>query len=194
MNLQGLQRQLSQISEIAVIGRTAEVDGIIYHAMGMVRGDDGTLQMLVLQYDEAYRRKLEEAEIAEFADTPEELITNRIEKRGDRSIRPDLRFHHVEKIRIGDLELTVNGSSGSICGPRRWDRAALFTQFLLNGWNPGGIDTEDIDAMFLMELDLAGTYDAIPTFDAGAPICFSMGRDSTNHLVELPVTLAIGGE
>lgn len=91
MNFQVLQRQLSQIKEIAVIGRTAEIDGIICHVMGMVRRDDDTLQMLILQYDEEYRRKLAEAEIAELTDAPEELIgglgeliTNRIEQRGDR--------------------------------------------------------------------------------------------------------------
>ena len=200
MNFQVLQRQLSQIKEIAVIGRTAEIDGIICHVMGMVRRDDDTLQLLILQYDEAYQRKVEEAEIAELTDAAGELtgsgglLTNRIEQRGDRSLRPDLRCHHVEKVCVGDLELTPNGSSGSICGPRRWDRVALFTQFLLSGWNPAGIDAEDIDAMFLMELNLEGTYDAIPTFDAGAPVCFSMGRDSTSHLVELPVSLTIGEE
>lgn len=100
----------------------------------------------------------------------------------------------MEKVRIGDLELTPNGSSGSVCGPRRWDRIALFTQFLLSGWNPAGIDTGDIDVMFLMELTFEGTYDAIPAFNMGAPLHFSMGRDSMSHLVELPVTLTIGGE
>jgi len=39
-----------------------------------------------------------------------------------------------------------------------------------------------------------GSYDAIPAFDNQAPIRFSRQQSSTRHLVELPVSLAVGSE
>lgn len=194
MNFQGLLNQLSQIKEIAVISRNAEIDGVICHIMGMVRRDDHTLQMLILQYDEEYREKLENAEIAVLTVSPGESITNRIEQRGDRNLKPTLCFGSVEKVCFGDLELTTNESDSCKCGTKQWDKVALFTQFLLKGWSPVGIDTKDIGAMFLTNLTFVGTYDAIPAFDTEVPIRFSMGRDSIRHLVEMPVTLTVGSE
>ncbi|SDH65284.1 hypothetical protein [Desulfosporosinus hippei] len=194
MNFQVLQNQLSQIKEMAVISRNAEIDGVICHIMGMARRDDGKLQMLILQYDEAYREKLENAEIAVLTASPGEPITNRIEQRGDRNLKPTLRFDSVEKVSFGDLELMTNESGSGKCGTKQWDKVALFTQFLLRGWCPVGIDTQDIGAMFLTNLTFLGTYDAIPAFDTEVPIRFSMRRDSTRHLVEKPMTLTVGSE
>ncbi|AFQ44276.1 hypothetical protein [Desulfosporosinus meridiei] len=194
MNFQVLQNQLSQIKELVVISRNAELDGLICHIMGMVRRDDGNLQMLILQYDEAYRERLEIAEIAVLTASPGEPITNRIDQRGDRNLKPTLRFNSVEKVSFGDLELTTNESGYGKCGKEQWDKVALFTQFLLKGWSPVGIDTQDIGAMFLTNLTFVGTYEAIPTFDIEAPIRFSMRRDSIRHLVEKPVTLTVGSE
>ncbi|MHB8124590.1 MAG: hypothetical protein ACYDEJ_02930 [Desulfitobacteriaceae bacterium] len=115
MNFQVLQHQLSQIKEIAVISRNAEIDGVICHVMGMVRRDNHTLQMLILQYDEAYQEKLAVAEIADLTNPPVELITNRIEQRRDRNLEPPPRFGNVEKVCIGKLELMTNESSSGIC-------------------------------------------------------------------------------
>ena len=194
MNFQEMQNQLSQSKEIAVISRNAEIDGVICHIMGMVRRDDHTLQLLILEYDEAYREKLESAEIAVLTASPGEALTNRIEQRGDRNLRPALRFSNVEKVCFGDLELTTNESCNGKCGTEQWDKVALFTQFLLKGWNPEGLGTRDIGAMFLTSLTFVGTYDAIPAFAAEVPIRFAMGRDSTCHLVEMPVRLTVGSE
>ncbi|AET68616.1 hypothetical protein Desor_3097 [Desulfosporosinus orientis DSM 765] len=194
MNFQELQNRLSQIKEIAVISRNAEIDGVICHIMGMVLLDDRTLQMLILEYDEAYREKLENAEIAELTVSPGELMTNRIVQRGDRNLKPTQCFCCVEKVCFGDLELTTNESGSGKCGTEQWDKVALFTQFLLKGWSPVSLDTKDIGAMFLTNLNFVGTYDAIPAFDTGVSIRFSMRRNSIRHLVEMPVTLIVGTE
>ncbi|MDR3601662.1 MAG: hypothetical protein P4L49_14475 [Desulfosporosinus sp.] len=194
MNFQVLQHQLSQFKEIAVISRNAEVDGLILHVMGMVRRNDRTLQILILQYDEAYQERLAVAEITDLTDHPGELITNRIEQRGNRNLVPPPRFGNVEKVCLGKLELMTKGSSSDKCSTEQWDKAALFTQFFLSGWNPVGIDTQDINAMFLTSLTCAGVYDTIPEFETEAPIRFSMRQDRTRHLVELPVTLTVGSE
>ncbi|WP_088189262.1 hypothetical protein [Desulfosporosinus sp. FKA] len=194
MNFKALQNRLSQVKEIAVISRNAETDGVICHIMGMVLRDDGTLQMLILQYDEAYREKLENAEIAVLAASPGEALTNRIQQRGDRNLRPTLCFGSVERVCFGDLELKTNESGSCKCGTMQWDKAALFTQFLLKGWNPTGLDTKDIDAMFLTNLNFEGTYDTIPAFDTDVPIRFSMRISNTRHLLEMPVTLTVGSE
>ncbi len=194
MNFQILQQKLAKIKEIAVMSRNAEIDGVICHVMGMIRRDDHILQMLVMEYDEAYREKLEEAEIADLTDLPVEPITNRIEQRSDRKLRPNLHFHSVERVCIGDLELTAAGSSGSICDTKQWDKVVLFTQFLLSGWNPAGIDTKNSSTMYLIYLTFDGSYDAIPAFDTQAPIRFSMQQSSTRHQVELPVSLTVGSK
>lgn len=70
----------------------------------------------------------------------------------------------------------------------------MFTQFLLSGWNPAGIDTNNSSAMYLTYLTFDGSYDAIPAFDTQAPIHFSMQQSSTCHQVELPVLLTVGSE
>lgn len=65
---------------------------------------------------------------------------------------------------------------------------------MISRWNSVGIDTKDINTMFLTSLTSDGAYDAIPVFDTEAPIRFSMCQGSMRHLVELPVTLAVGSE
>lgn len=104
MNFQILQQRLARIKEIAAMSRNVEIDGVICHVMGMIRRDDHILQMLVLEYDESYREKLEEGEIADLTDLPVEPTTNRIEQRSDRKLRPKLHFHSVERVCIGNLD------------------------------------------------------------------------------------------
>ena len=48
MNIQYLQELISRISEIKIIGRTAEINGTIYHVMGIVR-DGRRMRLLALQ-------------------------------------------------------------------------------------------------------------------------------------------------
>ena len=198
MNFQLLQRQIAKIKEIAAMGRNAEIDGVIYHVMGMVLREDHTLEMLILEYNEAERERIEAAEIAMLTGSAEEFteesVTNRVEQRGHRTVSSVLPIHDVNKVSIGDLELTAGGSRGSLCGGLQWDKAALFVQFLLNDWNPSGIDTKEIAAMYLTNLEFEGTYDAIPTFEKEVPIRFSMNPGHTSQLAELPVTLRVGVE
>lgn len=194
MNLQGLQQQISQIKEMAIIGRSTEINGVICHVMGMVLSNCNKLQMLVLQYDEVYRSKLEESEIADLSSFPADELSNRIELRRDKNPRPAVRLSSSEKVCIGGLELTSNESSSGICGTQEWDKLVLFSHFLINGWNPIGINTWELSTLFLTTLTFDGVYETIPEFDAEAQIRFNMRQDSMCHLVELPVTLSVGSE
>jgi hypothetical protein len=194
MNLRGLQQQISQVKEIAIIGRNAEISGAVCHVMGLVLSDCNKLQMLVLQYDEAYRSKLEESEIADLSISPVERLSNRMQLCRDRNPGPAAQLSSIEKVRIGGLELTSHESSSGMCRTDDWDKLVLFSHFLINGWNPGGIDTQELNALFFTALSFDGTYESIPAFDAEAQIHFNMRQNSGCHLVGLPVTLSVGSE
>ncbi len=71
MNLQNLQKLIYRPMEIKIIGKTTEIKGVIYHVMGIVRYDS-RIQLLALQYDEDFVRRVEEAEIAELDGLPGE--------------------------------------------------------------------------------------------------------------------------
>lgn len=70
---------------------------------------------------------------------------------------------------------------------------ALFSHFLIAGWNPDGINLQSIDEMTLIEVGFEGEYEQIPQFDDNS-MHFYVNQESKAHLIEMPLTLTVGGE
>ena len=64
MNIKHIQNLLSRINEIKIIGKTVEIDGVICNIAGIVRYGH-KLHLVILEYDEVYRQKVEEMELSE---------------------------------------------------------------------------------------------------------------------------------
>jgi len=192
MNIRYLNEFLSRMEEIAVIGRTAKVDGVICNIMGMVR-NGLQLRLLILQYDENFQHNVEEDETA-FCDIPSRPENNR--KRLSRKMHHDAvnPFWTVRKILVGDREFEVNGAENHRLNIQNCEDILLISEFLHNGWQPKGIDYQNIDMLFLTSLELEGEYTAIPGLLENSELRFSMRADSVPYLVEQPITLTVGGQ
>ncbi|MDD4781215.1 MAG: hypothetical protein PHT02_11540, partial [Tissierellia bacterium] len=64
MNIKYIQKLLSRIDEIKIIGKTAEIDGVVCNIAGIVRYGQ-KLHLIILEYDEVYCQKIEEMELAD---------------------------------------------------------------------------------------------------------------------------------
>ena len=150
MNIQYLKEFISRITEIKIIGRTTEVNGVIYHIMGIVR-DDRRLRFLALQYDEDFAAREEEAGIEEL-NAPaqkQKARSNRECLRCGRKIDPVNIFWAGGNVKIGETQFDIKETENRRCDMQNWEIAVLFTEFLRCGWNPTGIDDQNIENMFL---------------------------------------------
>lgn len=184
---------MSRIDEITVIGKTTEVEGVLCHAMGVVRyGME--MRLLVLEYSEDYEQHVEEMEVSDPCGDMNMAKSNRILQGG----RGRTDFHNplqaVRKIFIGEREFEVYGSEHHKLGIQDCETILIFSEFLHHGWLPKGIDFQNIDMLYLTSLELHGDYSAIPAFGEEPKLRFTMGKDSVSHLVEQPITLKVGGE
>ncbi len=191
MNIRNLQKLLSRIDEMKIIGKNAIIDGVICNITGIVRYGL-KLHLIIIEYDEHYRQQIEEREISEICDVTNENETNRIMMKGrDRVTKL---FRPIKGVFIGDIEFEVSGSEGNRLNVQDGESVLFLSELLRNGWNPEGIDYQDIDMLFLTSLELIGDFTKIPDFENSPQIRFIMRKDSTSHLVEQPVTLTVNGE
>jgi hypothetical protein len=192
MNILYLQEILNRKEEIKVIGKTVEIDNVICNVMGIVRRGM-ELRIIILLYDESYEQQIGEMEAAELC-YPRDAGSNRILIRNNRRIDAVNPFRSVLKVFIGDREFTVNGTEHRRLNPQDWDNILLITKFLNNGWKQSELDYKSIDMLFFAILKLEGDYDSIPDFNDDTKIRFKMGQYSTEHQVEMPVTLEVGDD
>lgn len=191
MNIEGVQRQLSRIEEIAVIGKNAEVEGVICHVMGVVRYGS-RIRLLILQYDEAFSRRIEEAKAADFNDIPAKPENNRMLMRGNLKYDAANPFRAVCKVSLGEREFAVHCSENRRLNSQDYEYILLLSEFLRQGWQPDGIEYQSLDHLFITSLELEGEYQAIPVFGPNPLLRFSLGTESISYLVEQPLTLYIG--
>ena len=138
----------------------------------------------------------EEAGIEELNAPAHEQKTrsNREWLRCDRKIDPVNIFWAGGNVKIGETQFDIKETENRRCDMQNWEIAVLFTEFLRCGWNPTGIDDQNIENMFLTVAELSGEYDSIP--DLGEKSAFQLHSKPyyTPHMVEQPVTLAVGAE
>lgn len=192
MNIRYLNEFLCRMEEIAVIGKTAEVDGVICNIMGVVR-NGLQLRLLILQYDKDFQEHGEEDE-ASFCSIPSKPESNR--KLLSRKMQHDAvnPFWTVSRVFVGKRKFEVNGAENHRLNIQNWEDVLLISEFLRGGWQPAGIDFQSIDMLFLTSLELEGEYTTIPDFEENPALRFSMRADSVPYLVEQPITLTVGGQ
>jgi len=191
MNIRYLQKLLSRIDEIKIIGKNAEIDGVVCNVAGVVRYGL-KLHIIILEYDEQYRQQIEEMEISELCDVTHVHETNRITLKDREKVTQP--FSAIKSVFMGDIEFEVSGSENHRLSVQDEESVLFLSELLRNGWNPEGIDYQDIDMLFLTSLELVGDFTKIPDFESNSLLHFTMRKDSTSYVVEQPVKLIVNGE
>jgi len=193
MNIGFLREVLSHIDEIKAIGKSVDVDGVICNVLGIVR-HGMEMSLLILQYDENFRQRIEELEEAGLFEISEKPENNRMMLRIDRRIDAINPFKSVSKVFIDQKEFEVYSSEHRRLSAQDWEHLLLIAKFLDSGWQPDGIDYQRIDMLFLTSLKLDGEYNMIPDVSPDPKLRFIMRPYNVVHQVEKPVTLDVEGE
>lgn len=195
MNIKYIQDLLSRIDEIKIIGRTAEIDGVICNIAGLVRYGQ-KVRLLILEYDEVYREKAEELEELEAAEPcPVRWDeTNRSILKGRGRIEARQPFKPIKSVLIDGMEFEIDVTENRLLSSKDAESILFLSELLRKGWKPEGLDYQRIDMLFLTSIELAGDYSEIPKFNDNAVIHFTMNEDSVSYLVEQPLTLRVNGE
>lgn len=191
MNIKYLQKFLSNINEIKIIGKNAEIDGVVCNVAGVARYGM-QLRLVVIEYNEEFQRQIEEREMSELCYVRQIPETNRILMRGREDVSQP--FRSVKSVFIGDTELMVSGSENQRLNVQDGESILLLSELLRNGWKPDGIDSQNINMLFVTMLELVGEFNKIPDFENNPRLQFTMRKDSVPFLVEKPVTLIVNKE
>lgn len=191
MNIKYIQKLLSRIDEIKIIGKTAVADGVICNVAGVVRY--GTeLRLIILEYDEQYQQQIEEMKLSEPCEIRRVPETNRIILKGRGHVLKPLRS--IKSVFIGNKEYEVSGSENRCLSVQDGESILFLSELLRNGWSPEGVDYQNIDMLILTSIELKGEFSKIPDFEYSPSLHFTMRNDSVAHLVEQPLTLTVNGE
>ena len=192
MNIKHIQNLLSRIDEIKIIGKTAEIDGVVCNIAGIVRYGQ-KLRLVILEYDEVYRQKVEEMEMSEICEDRQQE-TNRSILKGRGRIEAAQPFIPIKSVFINEMEFEINVTENRLLSFKDGESVLFLTELLRNGWNPEGIDYQSIDMLFLTSIEFAGDFAEIPEFDDNAKLHFTMNKDNVSYLVEQPIILTVNGE
>ena len=192
MNIKHIQNLLQRIDEIKIIGKTVEIDGVVCNIAGIVRYGQN-LRLIILEYDEVYRQKVEEMELSEQCKVRQQE-TNRSILKGRGRIEAAQPFRLIKSVFIDEMEFEINVTESRFLSFKDGESVLFLSELLRNGWNPEGIDYQSIDMLFLTSIEFAGDFTEIPEFDDNAKLHFTMNKDSSSYLVEKPVTLTVNGK
>lgn len=179
------------MDEIKIIGKFAEISGVACNVAGIVRYGS-QLRLIVIQYDEQLRQQIEERELSEICGVAQAPETNRIFMKSREKVSHP--FMSVKGVRIGDNEFEVSGWENQRLSVQDGESVVFLWELLKSGWNPEGIDYQNIDMLFFTMIEIAGDFNKIPEFDSNSRIHFTMRKDSVSCVVEQPVTLTVNGE
>jgi hypothetical protein len=192
MNIKYIQELLSRIDEIKIIGKTAEIDGVVCNIAGIVRYGQ-KLRLIILQYDEVYQQKIEEMEMSEPCEVRQQE-TNRSVLKGRGRIEATQPFRPLKSVSIGENEFEINVTENGCLNLQDGESVLFLSELLRNGWNPEGVDYQNIDMLFLTSIEFASDFAKIPEFDENDRLHFAMNKDVVPYLIEQPATLTVNGE
>ncbi len=156
MNISTLKSRLSRISEVKVIDKDFELDGIIYNFMGLVRNAD-TLSAAVFSYSEELRELRDEIEMNGYPDNHENLTVREEKKLNERC---DGKFIELSSVSVSGIEFKSFGSSRSLLNDDK--HTALLIEFLKNGWQAEKISHINLDYCYLSLYKFEGEFSGIP--------------------------------
>jgi hypothetical protein len=192
MNIKYIQKLLSRINEIKIIGKTVEIDGVVCNIAGIVRYGK-KLRLIILEYDDMYYRKIEEMELSEPCEIRQQE-TNRLILKGRGRIEAAQPFRTIKSVFIDEMKFEIDVTENRFLDSKDGESVLFLSELLRNGWIPGGVDYQDIDMLFLISIEFAGDFTEIPEFNDNAKLHFTMNKDSVSYMVEQPVTLKVNGE
>lgn len=195
MNIGFLRETLASITHVKPLGRTFEINEVLYHLVGLVRYGD-VLKLAVLHYDENFAEEAELfdeiAEAWEVNEVSAKEETNREFLRQNLNNHNGQRIHALQSIRFGEMEFSISEMETTPCDWQNWDIPVLLTEFLRQGWDPTGIDYQQIDNLFLTFARLEGEYASLPEIGENPEIRLTFRKEYISHLVEHPVILPVG--
>jgi hypothetical protein len=192
LNIKYIQKLLSRIDEIKIIGKTVEIDGIVCNIAGIVRYGK-KLRLIILEYDDIYRLKIEEMELSEPCEIRQQE-TNRSILKGRNRIEATQPFRTIKNVFIDEMEFEIDVTENRLLNFKDGESVLFLSELLRNGWIPGGVDYQNIDMLFLTSIEFAGDFNEIPEFNDDAKLHFTMNKDSVSYLIEQPVTLKVNEE
>ncbi|MBP7222336.1 MAG: hypothetical protein KBA50_03710 [Sedimentibacter sp.] len=192
MNIKYIQNLLSKLDEIKIIGKTVEINGVICSIAGIVRYGQ-KLRLVIFEYDEVYRQKVEEMEMSEPCEVREQE-TNRSILKGRGRIETTNPFRTIKSVCIDEMEFEISVTESRFLSFKDGESVLFLSELLRNGWNPESIDYQSIDMLFLTSIEFAGDFDKVPGLDDNAKLHFIMSKDNVSYLVEQALTLTVNGE
>lgn len=193
MTLQYLQSLLLGINEVRVTGGSFIHSGTTCHALGLLRRSD-TVDLVFLQYSEAYAQQREEAEIAALNGLApcSPAPTNRAALLEERVPGFPNALDGVHKVFLGETPFDVNTGETSVLCAQDWDDMTIISAFLRGGWQPGALQAVPYGAMFLTKLELSGSYDTLAQLPADLPLRIAARPTPATRFVEKATPLSVG--
>lgn len=191
MNLSLIKKELFSLNQLFPIGKTVCTNSGFFHVVGFaLRGSQ--LHLYVLQYDEKYAELLEadEEKAASEISGLETKITNRT--RLTKAVTgPSFAFDVVKAVEISGTRFRLESQQCRLLGPDYLE-TALFSAFLLRGWDPKGAEECCLERMYLTDMLFADAFDRIPLLSKGEPMRFLMDDKQRCETVEMPIKLRTG--
>lgn len=199
MNIKSLQKLLNMIDDIAPIGKNTEIDGVIYHVMGLTRMND-TMRMVVLHYDEAYVNKMKELEEAQLEAMHHDDDINREPETNRKMLNANIKnertnpFMDLAKVKIHEEEFQVTGAESRWISSNDIECVLMLTEFLRKGWKAEGINHQMMEELFITSIEFQGDCNVLPSCDENTAIEFYLKPCMSSYRVEQAMTLVVGEE
>ncbi|HQO73162.1 MAG TPA: hypothetical protein PLJ53_10505, partial [Sedimentibacter sp.] len=172
MNIKYIKELLSRINEVRIINKKADIEGVVCNIAGIVRYGQ-KLRLIILEYDEVYRQKVEEMELSEPCELRQQE-TNRSILMGRGRIEAAQPFRPIKSVFIDEMEFEINVTENRLLNVKDGESVLFLSELLRNGWNPEGVDYQSIDMLFITSIEFAGNFDKIPEFDDNVKLYFTM--------------------
>lgn len=194
MNIQQLRQAIESIDEIKIVGKDFEFEDVKYNFMGFVRKEK-TVSAIIIAYDESLREK-QEAEkmrlLENFGLDETKTLSVREEERID--INTAKHYMSLRKLFSGETEYSIGSGEGfSPSHQSVSESAALFLEFIKNGWKAEDMEWVSFDYLYIMKYALMQEYESIPDFDLNN-LSFEVFPEIKSSLTEIPLTLKTGAD
>lgn len=185
MTLEEMGRRLAETKQTLPLGQTARQGELLCHLAGLALGQEGTLELLTLEYDPDYPDWREEQSEGEAPPPTQRQLLLRQETLPFRRILQGF----ARTISFGGVLLEPSQAQSDYGAE---GQAALFCRLLDQGWNPGPLRETPLDRLMVSRWTFQGNYEKIPEIDPQAPVEFTMQKKIERRPVELPLTLEVG--
>lgn len=184
MNIGLLKKILAPKTELFMLEKSFEVNGVLCHVIGAER-NDGKLSLFVLHHDATIN--------AEESDVRVQFTNREVMRRSGKheGVNP---LSHVGSVVVDGCSFEVRSQVSHRLGANEWEGTIKLYEFLKAGWTATGVEDIDFEEMFLTRIKLRGDGESNIKINPNpkSKLRFVMRPNTVAHLVEQPVTLTIG--